>query len=76
MQEAASSGAAITFMPKSSDLPSKHTPVGAMIAGVQASLACLFAKGKQSPIFQWGLLVGGLGLGLFVILQLLSFQSG
>ncbi len=73
LEEAAASGAAITFIPKSDDR--QTSSLENLSSGITARLQSLFEKGKQSPIFQWGLLAGGIMLGLFVILQLLSFQS-
>ena len=45
------------------------------MAGFKEWLRTFFASGQKHPFVQWGLLAGGIGLGLIVILQLLSFQS-
>lgn len=65
---------AVTFIPKEAQAPAQSQLSG-IVEDVKESVSSLFEAGKKSPLVQWGLLAGGLGLGLFVILQLLSFQS-
>ncbi|CAN0527640.1 unnamed protein product, partial [Laminaria digitata] len=74
IEDAAASGAAVTFIPKSSG-SSNESSIDTFVDGVKTGFQSFFESGKQNPVIQWGLLVGGIGLGLFVILQLLSFQS-
>lgn len=74
IEDAAASGAAVTFIPKSDGV--EHvSSLESFVEGVKSGFQSFFESGKQNPVIQWGLLVGGIGLGLFVILQLLSFQS-
>ncbi len=72
IEEAAASGAAITFIPKSDDR--QTSSLDNLSNGITATLQSLFERGKQSPIFQWGLLTVGITLGLFVIIQLLPLE--
>ena len=74
IEEAAASGAAVTFIPKSKE-QEHESAFAAFVDKAKKTVSTFLETGKQNPIVQWGLVAGGIGLGLFVILQLLSFQS-